>query len=122
MDITPLVGQGLSIIQSYAEEKFRISGRIYEGAVLVFTDHVMPWQAAEPLTPALFQPLLDRSSHFDVVLLGCGKVAALEMLALRRDLKVHGLNVEFMDTGAACRTFNVLLTEGRRVAAALLPV
>lgn len=123
MDITPLIGQGSSIIQSYAEGKFRISGRVYEGAVLVFADHVFPWPAAEPLTPEMFRPLLEKSESFDVILLGCGKAAMPEILALRRDLKAaHGLNVEFMDTGAACRTFNVLLTEGRRVAAALLPM
>ncbi len=123
MDITPLIGQGSSIIQSYAGGKFRISGRIYEGAVLVYTDHVSPWPAVEPLTPEMFRPLLENAEYFDVILLGCGKLATPEMLVLRRDLKAaHGLNVEFMDTGAACRTFNVLLTEGRRVAAALLPM
>ena len=122
MDITPLVGQGLSIIQSYEEGKFRISGQIYDGAIFVFPERVEFWPAVEPLTPEHFNPLLDHLAQIDVVLLGCGRVVAPEILALRRDLKARGLHVEFMDTGAACRTFNVLLTEGRRVAAALLPV
>jgi uncharacterized protein len=122
MDVTPLVSSGASIIQSYAEGKFRVSGQVYEGAVLVFPDHVENWSASEPLTPEFFQPLLEKSREIDVVLLGCGRAVAPEIFALRRDLKARGLHVEFMDTGAACRTFNVLLTEGRRVAAALLPV
>lgn len=122
MDITPLVAEGVSIIQSYAEGKFRISGQAYETPVIVFTDHVAVWDAKPPLEPDQFQVLLEKRDQFDVVLLGCGKTVAPEILALRKDLKAQGLHVEFMDTGAACRTFNVLLTEGRRVAAALLPV
>lgn len=122
MDITPLVAQGASIIQSYAEGKFRISGMVYDGAVIVFPDHVESWTGVAPLVPGHFQSLLNRRDAFDVVLLGCGKTVAPEMLTLRKDLKARGLHIEFMDTGAACRTFNVLLTEGRRVAAALLPV
>ena len=58
----------------------------------------------------------------DVLLLGCGPRAVLPPRALRDALRAKGLVVEPMDTGAACRTYNVLMAEDRRVAAALIPV
>lgn len=122
MDVTPLIAQNASIIQSYAEGKFRIAGQVYEGPVIVHTDHVDRWAVADPLDFKSFQQLVAQSHLLDVVLLGCGKQVSPEMFALRKAMRAENFNVELMDTGAACRTFNVLLTEGRRVVAALLPV
>lgn len=122
MEITPLVPQGVQIIQSYAAGKFRISGTVYDSPVLVFPDRVELWNTGIPPGPDSFSGLMAQSENLDVILVGCGTVMTAMDFALRQDLKQKGLNVEFMDTGAACRTYNVLLTEGRRVAAALLPV
>ena len=117
MDITPLIGQGSSIIQSYAEGKFRVSNQVYEGPVIVRIENVAGWQGLDDIPG-----LVAACSDCDVVLLGCGKTVSPETFSLRSVLKAQGLPVELMDTGAACRTFNVLMTEGRRVAAALLPL
>jgi uncharacterized protein len=57
----------------------------------------------------------------ELVLIGLGKRGAPVATALRAALKAHGIGVEAMDTGAACRTYSVLLAEDRLVAAALLP-
>ncbi|MGH6796969.1 MAG: MTH938/NDUFAF3 family protein, partial [Roseiarcus sp.] len=56
----------------------------------------------------------------EILLLGCGPRMAPVPPALRQGLRVAGIVVDAMDTGAACRTYNVLLSEDRRVAAALL--
>lgn len=125
MDVTPLVKEGAQIIQGYAGAGFRISGVAYDGAVLVFSDKTIEWAAlgdVKALTEADFAPLIDVAAELDVVLLGTGKDFAFPDPALRRALKELGLNVEAMDSGAACRTYNVLVAEGRRVVAALLPV
>jgi uncharacterized protein len=53
---------------------------------------------------------------------GCGPRAVFLPPALRASLKSAGLSLEVVDTGSACRIYNVLLAEGRRVAAALIPV
>ena len=58
----------------------------------------------------------------EILLIGCGPASALLAPAIRRMLEEAGLGVEIMDTGAACRTFNVLLSEDRAVAAALIAV
>ena len=121
MDITPLVAAGRQIVQSYSGGKFRISGTVHDGAVIVFADRTLSWAPSSPLTIADFAALIDARGDLDVVLFGAGGAVGAEGLALRRELKAAGLSVDIMDTGAACRTYNVLLAEGRRVAAALLP-
>ena len=125
MDVTPLIPQGQQIIQAYANGHFRVSGQVYHGPVIVFTDRVVPWPAAhsaDALTLDDFAVLFPEIENLDVVLLGCGAKMLPIPFALRQSLKERGLAVEFMDTGAACRTYNVLMAEGRRVATALMPV
>lgn len=123
MDITPLVGAGRQIIQSYNGGRFKISGRHYESPVLVFPEETLSWAVtATPPSFADFQPLIVASARLDVVLFGCGPQFAPLDTVLRRMLKEAGMVVDVMDTGAACRTYNVLMADGRRVAAALLPV
>ena len=73
------------------------------------------------LTPDSFAPLLERASGIDLCLLGSGSKTHQISAALKDALKQEGVNIETMDTGAACRTFNVLLSEGRALAAALFP-
>ena len=129
MDVTPLIRAGTQVIQSYSGGRFRVSGAVYEGAIIVTPERVFSWDGAPafadltaehfgPLTPALSP---EGRGGVDVVLLGTGKTMQILSPALRRELKALGLAVEAMDTGAACRTYNVLMAEGRRVAAALLP-
>ena len=124
MDVTPLVKKDACIIQSYGQGKFRISGNVYEGAVLVFPDDVIPWDfkgTVQDLQEHDFKDLAERQGQVDVVLLGSGSAISFLKPALKKNLRTKGLPFESMDTGAACRTYNVLMAEGRRVAAALLP-
>ncbi len=125
MDVTPLIPEGRQIIQSYAGGAFKVSGQTYEGAVIVTPTATEIWAAPDDfsaLTAGHFEPLLTRAADIDVVLLGCGAHGVFFPPAFRAALKAGGLSVDAMDTGAACRTYNVLMAEGRRVAAALLPV
>jgi uncharacterized protein len=124
MDITPLVKSGSRIIQSYADGRFRISGELYEGAVILRSDDVEAWSVQGPvsaLQEADFAPVIGMLANTDVVLLGCGDKIEFLNPELKKALKAKGLHCDVMDTGAACRTYNVLLAEGRRVVAALLP-
>lgn len=124
MDVTPLVKEGSKIIQSYADGRFRISGEVFGHAVLVMHNSLQNWDASAPvrdLSAEDFEPLIAMQDEFDVVLMGTGARMSFLQPALKRDLKARGLHVEVMDSGAACRTYNVLMAEGRRVVAALLP-
>ena len=125
MDVTPLIRKGQQVIQSYAGGRFRVSGALYETSVFVSPSSTDIWGfsgGVADLAEGDFQALIDRAAEIDVVLLGCGSRIAFLPPALKKALSEKGLPVEVMDSGAACRTYNVLMAEGRRVVAALLPL
>ena len=125
MDVTPLVRKGQQIIQGYAGGVFKISGQSYNGPVIVFPVGTMVWDGVstfDALNLGNFSTLIAQKEDIDVVLMGCGPKMAFLNQTLKRALKDAGLQVETMDTGAACRTYNVLMAEGRCVVAALIPV
>ena len=119
MELTPLVPPGRQIIERYGAGGFRVSGVIYGGPVLVFPDRTTAWAGAALSVEAL-RPVIEHGG-IELLLLGLGRRMAPVAAALRSALKAQGVALEAMDTGAACRTYNVLLAEDRRVAAALLP-
>ncbi len=122
MELTRQAPQGRELIQSYAGGKFRVSDVIYQGSVIVTPKATFAWSvtALADLTLESFAPLTSGDIKLDVCLLGCG--AKMDRLPpdLRKALKEKGLTVESMDTGAACRTYNMLISENRAVAAALI--
>lgn len=112
-------------IERYGAGGFRIGGVFHEGAVLVTQSRVAGWPAATVLA-ALdsdgVATLIALRDEFEFVLIGCGPQFGLLPKVARQALSEAGIRFDVMDTGAACRTYNVLVAEGRRVAAALLPV
>ncbi len=127
MDVTPLVRKGQQIIQSYAGGVFKINGQRYETPLMVTPDQTQIWDingkdSVDSLGVDNFSALISIAADVDVVLLGCGQTMTFLSPDLQKDLRAHGISVDIMDTGAACRTYNVLMAEGRRVACLLLPV
>lgn len=122
MDITPLVPEGQQIIDSYGPGMFRVSGMVHHGSVLVFPDRTIPWPVSqlEGLSAEDFAAVAASEPAVDVLLLGCGERMQLVPAAVKGALRRDGIGLEPMDTGAACRTYNVLAAEGRRVVAALI--
>ncbi|MBM3733750.1 MAG: hypothetical protein FJW24_09880 [Acidimicrobiia bacterium] len=122
MDITPLVPSGRQVIEAYGGGGFVIAGARHAGSVLVWPDRAAPWNVAaadigeESLAPLFTAPLPE------ILVIGCGPRFLPAPVALRAAIRARGPALEWMDTGAACRTFNVLLAEGRPVAAALIAV
>ena len=119
MQAAPSPASGRQVIERYSAAGFRISGVVFGGPVLVLPDRTIAWDRAAPTIEAL-EPALAYGG-FELILLGLGRRAAPVTPALRAALKQRGIGVEAMDTGAACRTYNLLLAEDRLVAAALLP-
>jgi uncharacterized protein len=124
MDITPIAPKGKPSITGYGDGKFRVSGENYPFSILVFPDRVVEWPIAPNATITLesLNVVLEEEGEIDIVLLGCGKKQAILPPMIKNKLKEAGIALEVMDTGAAVRTYNVLMTEGRRVAAALIAV
>ena len=123
MDLTPVPAAGRQIIERYAPSGFRVSGVIYHGPVLVFPDLTVAWDAASApdVTWGTLAPVIEHGG-VQILLLGLGRSTSAVAAALRTALRTTGIALEAMDTGAACRTYNVLVAEDRRVAAALLPL
>jgi uncharacterized protein len=126
LDLTPLIPGGRQIIESYGEGRFRVSGQAYAGNHLVFPERVLPWSAMTATEASLenLAAVIEsaRAGRVDLLLLGQGSRMQPVSLTLRQALRQAGIVVEPMDTGAACRTYNVLMAEGRLVAAALIAV
>ena len=122
MDITPAVPEGSQVITGYGPGLFRIAGVAHKGSVLVLPDRTLAWAVSSfsDIDIAGLEPILSATPSVDVLLLGCGPVMQMPPRELRAALRERGVVLEPMDTGAACRTFNVLLSEGRHAAAALI--
>ncbi len=125
-DLTPLIPAGRQIVESYGEGRFRIGGQLYAGAVLVFPERTVAWPVWLPGEASLenLEPVAaaGRGGTVDLLLFGQGPRIVPVPSALRQALRATGIVIEPMDTGAACRTYNVLMAEGRLVAAALIAV
>jgi len=123
MDVTPLIPTGRQVIESYGDGRFRVSGKVWSGSVLVFPQRTLPWPPArfEQVDAESLSAVVEEGG-VEVLLLGCGRGAQLPSRALRGLLKDRGVVIEPMDTGAAARTYNVLMAEERAVAAALIAV
>jgi uncharacterized protein len=122
MEFVPLLAGDRQVIESYGANGFRVSGVLHTGAILVLprsTQSLAITHIGE-LSAALLQPLFDAA--VEILLLGCGSRMSPVPLALRQELRAHGVVIEPMGSGAACRTYNLLAAEDRRVAAALLPL
>ncbi len=113
------------VIQAYGNGGFTTSGVRHKGSIVVLRMQTLIWSPPDDLANlavADFAPATDASADVDIVLLGCGARAVMLPGDLRARLKAAGVTVECMDTGAACRTFNLLQIEGRRVAAMLVAI
>jgi uncharacterized protein len=123
VDLTPIIPGDRQVIDGYGRDRFRVSGVDHEGSVLVFPEATLAWGPAcmAEVSLASLRPVVDKGG-VEILLLGCGARMAPVPSELRQALRDAGIVVDAMDTGAACRTYNVLLSEERRVAAALLPI
>lgn len=108
-DATPIDGYGPGF--------FRIGGLVYNGALLILPGEIHPWAGYEDL-----DVIVQKKAGFDVLFIGTGAEIAHMPSAAQSMLEAAEIGVELMSSPSACRTYNVLLSEGRRIAAALLPV
>jgi uncharacterized protein len=104
-------------VEGYGPGFFRIGGVIVDGPLIVQPESRSSWGGFDDAAP-----LLALAPLADVLFIGTGAEIRHIPAALRRALEGTGMGIETMATPAACRTYNVLLSEGRRIAAALLPV
>ena len=117
MRLTEITYDNAKPIDGYGPGFFRIGGQVIEGPVTVTPSGIASWGGYDDTGP-----LLDMADKVDVIFVGTGAEIAHPPVAFRQAMEAAGLGVETMASPAACRTYNVLLSEGRRVALALFPV
>ena len=113
---------GAATIDAYGNGGFRFAGMSHRGSILCLPSGVYAWEPSEPLDVVCLGPALAEKGEMRVLILGTGEQQVFPAPAVRRAFVEAGLALEPMDTGAACRTYNVLLAEGRSVGAALVAV
>lgn len=113
--------QSLNTVTAYGDGYLEVNAVRYEHSILLMpTGAVEPWPVTEfsQLTQQHFLAMLGRTP--EVILVGTGRRQRFVHPRLWAELAQRHLGVEAMDTAAACRTYNILMTEGRMVLAALL--
>lgn len=117
MRITEVHYEGAPPVDGYGPGFFRLGGAVHHGPLALLPSGASPWSGLQDLAPFLAE-----AARFDVLFLGMGPEIRPLDPGVRAMLEEAGIGVEIMATPSACRTYNVLLAEGRRIAAALLPV
>lgn len=117
MKLTEVQFGALVPVAGYGPGFFRVGDSRHDGALLIHPEGHSSWGGLDDL-----DALLALAGQVDVIFLGMGEQVMHPPKALRLALEEAGIGVEPMNTSAAARTYNVCLSEGRRVAAALLPV
>jgi uncharacterized protein len=115
---------GRAPIDAYGNGGFRFAGMSHRGSLLLLPSGIRAWEplAIEDVRPLHLREALAEAGSFDFLLLGTGRVLAAPAVSVRQAFAEAAVGLEIMNTGAACRTYNVLLGEGRAVAAALIAV
>lgn len=115
---------GQAPIDAYGNGGFRFAEMSHRGSLLCLPSGIYGWAttSGETLTANQLQQALSELKSPDFLLLGTGDRQHFPSPELREAFAGAGIGLEAMNTGAACRTYNVLLAEGRPVAAALIAV
>jgi uncharacterized protein len=111
-------------IEAYGNGGFRFGGMSHRGSLLCFPDGIWAWSVSSiaELTTSSLQAAFARAERLDFFLIGGGRDPWVLPERLRQRFADAGLTVDAMPTGAAVRTWNILLAENRRVGAALIAV
>ncbi|MEM8849730.1 MAG: Mth938-like domain-containing protein [Pseudomonadota bacterium] len=117
MNLTEVIFDDARPFDGYGPGFFRIGGEVVDGPLILHPGGRAAWQGYADIGP-----LTGLSGKIDVIFIGTGAEIAHVPADLRAAVEDAGLGLEVMNTPAACRTYNVLIGEGRRVAAAVLPV
>lgn len=115
---------GRAEIEAYGNGGFRFAGMSHKGSILCLPSGIKAWPANDgaALDVADFADVLAEREQIGFVLLGTGATQIFPSRDVRKLFREAGVGLDTMATGAACRTYNILLGEGRPVAAALIAV
>lgn len=113
---------GIAPIDAYGNGGFRFAGMSHRGSILCLPEAIEAWApvSIDEATPTSFAAIFAAKDRIDFVLLGTGEAHRRPSAEVRAAFAAAGLGLDVMGTGAAARTYNILIAEGRRIAAALI--
>lgn len=113
-----------ALIDAYGNGGFRFAEMSHRGSIICLPSGIFAWDMASPddFSLGAFDRVFAEKERIEFLLLGTGRTQVFPSGDIRKGFADAGLGLEPMDTGAACRTYNILLAEHRRVAAALVAV
>ena len=114
----PLISENKNLINGYREGKFLVNNREYCGSIIVFPEKVIKLKESDINN---FESFL--TEEIEILIIGTGKTRNILCSSVKSYLmEQKGLNFEFMTTGSACRTHNVLISEDRCVVSYLIAI
>ncbi len=113
-----------SSIDAYGNGGFRFAEMSHKGSLLCLPSGMHAWriEEAEQINAQTLAPVLEQSGDIDVLFVGLGQDIAFFSPELRQSLREHSIIVEAVTTASAVSTYNIMLSEGRAVSAALIAV
>ncbi|WP_421397809.1 Mth938-like domain-containing protein [Agrobacterium fabrum] len=124
IEIRPAHFPGRAPLDAYGNGGFRFADMSHRGSLLLLPSGIYGWESidAKELTVGHFEKVLAEAQDIEVLLIGTGDGMRVLPKELRAAFKEAGISVDPMSTGAAVRTYNIMLSESRAVAAALIAV
>ena len=124
IEIRPAHFPGRAPIDAYGNGGFRFADMSHRGSLLLLPSGIYGWEPvdAKELTVGHFEKVLAEAQDIEVLLIGTGDGMRVLPKELRAAFKEAGISIDPMSTGAAVRTYNIMLSESRAVAAALIAV
>ena len=115
-------GSDLQLIHGYGDGGFRVSGERHAGGLFLLPRQAQLWAPPSQLDDLAAGDLLSLldGAEIPLLILGAGDAPMHPFTSLGSDLRANGVAFEVLSTPAACRTWNVLMSEGRAAAAALV--
>lgn len=123
---------GRHLIDSYGDGGFRFAGMSHKGSILILPSGIRAWRlehnqvvtksSLDIFFADILPLIVSEASEIDLLLIGTGSNIVPPSAGLRENLRESGVKLDVMQTGSALRTYNVLLAEDRRIAAALIAV
>ena len=115
---------GQNLIDAYGDMGFRMGDRRIEGSILILPGVVKSLDDSAQIEFDLnnLASVFSMLEEIEIMILGTGKTQKFPSLELKKPFLEKNIALEAMDTGAACRTYNILVSEDRRVAAALIAI
>lgn len=123
-DITPQIPDNYNQLDSYGNGKFKVNGKYFENSIIIaptFLEELEIKEISEIKSEHL-KLILDNKEKIEFLIVGAGETSDFLGDEAEKTLKNEGIIIEYMTTGAAARTYNILLSEGRKFAAILIAV